>query len=96
MVDPQVDAADFLTGNGGRAQVRRIGPFGSDRHKTGDFPAAVKWQQRVIDILPANDSRRSEFHELLKRYQAGKPYHRLGLLREIGIQRTNFVSKQGG
>ena len=62
--------------------------------ETGDFAAAVQWQQRAIDILPTNDSRRSEFHELLKRYQAGKPYHRLGLLQEIGIQSVRGESQR--
>ena len=63
--------------------------------EAGDIASAVKWQQKALDILGANDIRRDEFRELLKRYQAGKPYHRLGLLKEIGIQKTNFAVKKG-
>ena len=51
----------------------------------GDFDGAVKWQQKAIDLLAADDPERHEYQKVLKRYQAGKPYHRLGLLGELGL-----------
>ncbi len=51
----------------------------------GDFEGAAKWQQKAIDSLEPNDPDRPEYQKDLKRYQARKPYHRLGLFEEIGL-----------
>ncbi len=64
--------------------------------ETGDFAAAVKWQQKAIDMLASNDPDRREYSKLLKRYQANKPYHRLGLLEEIGFKSPTVAAKTAG
>ena len=61
--------------------------------ETSDFAAAVKWQERAIDILAADDPNRREYDKLLKRYQAGKPYHRLGLLEALGLKAPAVAAK---
>jgi tetratricopeptide (TPR) repeat protein len=63
--------------------------------ETGDFAEAVKWQQKALDVLPANDPERREYTKLLKRYQSKKPYHRLGLLEEIGLKSPAIAAKSG-
>ena len=54
--------------------------------ETGDFAAAVQCQQQAIGLLPAKDPAEREYRRLLDRYKAKKPYHRLGVLEEIGLQ----------
>jgi len=61
--------------------------------ETGDFAAAIKWQQKAIDMLATNDPVRHEYMKLLKRYKANKPYHRLGLLEEIGLKSPSVAAK---
>ena len=53
--------------------------------EAGDFDGAVKWQQKAIDLLPDKNPDKREYRGLLDRYKAKKPYHRLGLLEEMGI-----------
>jgi tetratricopeptide (TPR) repeat protein len=60
--------------------------------ETGDFATAVKWQQTAIDLLSTNDPDRRDYVKLLKRYKSNKPYHRLGLLEEIGIQMPRIAA----
>lgn len=63
--------------------------------ETGDFAAAVKWQGSALDMLAANDPERRDYGKLLKRYQAGKPYHRLGLLESLGLKSSTVAAKTG-
>jgi tetratricopeptide (TPR) repeat protein len=53
--------------------------------ESGDFDGALKWQQKAIDLLPEKNPDKREYRGLLDRYKSKKPYHRLGLLEEIGI-----------
>jgi tetratricopeptide (TPR) repeat protein len=41
--------------------------------ESGDFPAAIKWQQKALEV--ADESLKPELTEHLKLFQAGKPYH---------------------
>jgi tetratricopeptide (TPR) repeat protein len=54
--------------------------------ETGDFTAAVKWQQKAVELLGEKDPEKQNYHKLLDRYKASKPYHRRGILEENGIQ----------
>ncbi len=53
--------------------------------EAGDFDGALKWQQKATDFLPDKNPDKREYRVLLDRYKAKKPYHRLGLLEEMGI-----------
>jgi tetratricopeptide (TPR) repeat protein len=53
--------------------------------ETSDFDGAVNWQQKALDLLPEKSPDKREYHGLLNRYKAKKPYHRLKLLQELGI-----------
>jgi tetratricopeptide (TPR) repeat protein len=64
--------------------------------ETGNFAAAVEWQQKALDLAADNSAQKPEYRRLLGRYMAKKPYHRLGVLEEIGIQKTSTASKRGG
>ncbi len=61
--------------------------------ETGDFAAAVKWQESAIALLAANDPERREYGKLLNRYKTGKPYHRLGLLESLGRRSATVAAK---
>jgi len=61
----------------------------------GDFADAVKWQGRAIDMLAANDPDRREYGKLLKRYQSGKPYRRLGLLESLRLKSPAVAAQSG-
>ncbi len=63
--------------------------------ETGDFAAAVKWQESAIALLAANDPERREYSKLLDRYKAGKPHHRLGLLELLGLRSPTVAAKSG-
>jgi tetratricopeptide (TPR) repeat protein len=63
--------------------------------ETGNFAAAVEWQGKAIGLVADNSPELHEYRRLLDRYKSGKPYHRLGVLEEIGIQKTGFSSKKG-
>jgi tetratricopeptide (TPR) repeat protein len=64
--------------------------------ETGNFAAAVEWQQKAIDLVSDKSAQKPEYRRLLGRYMAKKPYHRVGVLEEIGIQRTSTASKRSG
>ena len=64
--------------------------------ETGNFAAAVEWQQKAIDLVADKSPEKPEYRRLLDRYMAKKPYHRLGVLEEIGIQKTSTASKRSG
>jgi tetratricopeptide (TPR) repeat protein len=53
--------------------------------EAGDFAGAVKWQQKVVQSLPAQSPLKHEYERVLDRYKAKKPYHRLTLVRELGL-----------
>ena len=61
--------------------------------EAGDFGAAVQWQQKALDLVSERSAQKPEYQRLLARYMARKPYHRLGVLEEIGIQKTSTTSK---
>jgi tetratricopeptide (TPR) repeat protein len=63
--------------------------------EAGDFAGAVKWQQKALDRLAENRPEAREYRRLLDRYKASKPYHRLGLLKEGGIQFPGIAAKKG-
>ena len=63
--------------------------------EAGNFAAAVEWQQKAIDMVSEKSAQKPEYRRLLGRYMAKKPYHRVGVLEEIGIQRTSTASKRG-
>ncbi|MCP4707218.1 MAG: tetratricopeptide repeat protein, partial [Planctomycetes bacterium] len=47
--------------------------------ETKDFTAAVKWQQKAIELLPGNEppESRAEYEARIKLYQAGQPFHEI-------------------
>jgi tetratricopeptide (TPR) repeat protein len=53
--------------------------------EAGDFDGALKWQQKAIDLLPDKNPDKRAYRGLLDRYKTRKPYHRLGLLEELGV-----------
>jgi tetratricopeptide (TPR) repeat protein len=63
--------------------------------EAGDFAGAVKWQQKVIDLSPANCPDKREYARLLDRYKGKKPYHRLPLLQELGLPDPHPAPKKG-
>jgi len=54
--------------------------------EAGDFDGAVKWQQKAFQLLADENPEKREWRKVLDRYKAKKPYHRLGLLEEMGLQ----------
>jgi tetratricopeptide (TPR) repeat protein len=68
-------------------EPRKLAVVAAAYSEVGDLAAAVKWQQKAIDLAPADHPEQFEFRRLLARYKAGKPYHQLGLLEEIGLRR---------
>jgi tetratricopeptide (TPR) repeat protein len=63
--------------------------------ETGNFAAAMEWQGKALGLVADKSPEQHEYHRLLDRYKAGKPYHRLGVLEEIGIQKAGFSSRKG-
>jgi tetratricopeptide (TPR) repeat protein len=63
--------------------------------EVGDFASAVKSQDQALSLLGAKDPAEHEYRKLLARYKAGKPYHRVGLLEEIGIHGNHPAAKPG-
>ena len=53
--------------------------------EVGDFEGAIKWQEQALDLLPEHGRDKREYRGLLERYRSRKPYHRLGLLEEMGL-----------
>ncbi len=66
--------------------------------EAGDFARAVKCQEQALLLLQAKDPAEHEYKKLLARYKANKPYHRMGLLEEMGVRRTaaNIGSQNPG
>jgi tetratricopeptide (TPR) repeat protein len=63
--------------------------------ETGNFAAAVEWQGKAVGLVGDKSPEQHEYRRLLDRYKAGKPYRHLGLLQEIGIQRTSIPTPKG-
>ena len=61
--------------------------------ENGDFAEAIKWQGKAVDLLAENDPDRDEYRKELKRYQAGKPAHRLGFFGEVGLSIRGLFAK---
>jgi tetratricopeptide (TPR) repeat protein len=61
--------------------------------ESGNFAAAVDWQAKAVELVADKSPEQHEYRRLLERYKVRKPYHRLGVLEEMGIQRT--ASKRG-
>ena len=53
--------------------------------EAADFEGAIRWQGKALDLLPTKSPDKREYLGLLERYKARKPYHRLGLLEEMGV-----------
>jgi tetratricopeptide (TPR) repeat protein len=64
--------------------------------ETGNFSIAAQWQEKALGLVADKSPEHHEYRRLLDRYRAGKPYHRLGVLEEIGIQNPRTASKRGG
>jgi tetratricopeptide (TPR) repeat protein len=64
--------------------------------ETGNFTAAVEWQAKAVSLAGDKSPEHHEYHRLLDRYKAGKPYHRLSVLEEMGIQNPRTASKRPG
>jgi len=62
--------------------------------EAGDFDGAVKWQQKAIELLSDKAPEKREYRKTLERYQGKKPYRRLTVLEEIGIQKPHTVAKK--
>jgi tetratricopeptide (TPR) repeat protein len=54
--------------------------------ETGDFDSAIKCQQQAIGLLASKDPAGREYRKVLDRYKTRKPYHRVGVLEEMGLQ----------
>ena len=63
--------------------------------ETGNFAAAVEWQEKALGLVADKSPEQHEYRRLLDRYRAKKPYHRLGVLEEIGIQKTRYGVETG-
>jgi tetratricopeptide (TPR) repeat protein len=63
--------------------------------EAGDFPSALKWQQKAVDLLPDKAPERHEYSKLVDRYKAKKPYRQLSILEEMGVQIPRTTSKKG-
>ena len=59
----------------------------------GDFEGAVQMQRKAIDATPEKDHVHGYYRACLERYRAGKPWHRVGVLEEIGLRRRQPSSK---
>ena len=64
--------------------------------ETGNFAAAVELQGKALGFVADKSPEQHEYRRLLDRYKAKKPYHRLGVLEEIGIQNPRTASQKGG
>jgi tetratricopeptide (TPR) repeat protein len=63
--------------------------------ETGDFAAAAQWQERALALAADNSPEKREYQRLLDRYKAGKPYHRLSVLEEMGRHNPRVAGKPG-
>ncbi len=54
--------------------------------EAGDFDGAIRWQERALELSGTRSQEVANQRRLLDRYKAKKPYHRLGVLEELGLQ----------
>jgi tetratricopeptide (TPR) repeat protein len=62
--------------------------------EAGDFSSAVRWQENAVELTGDKDPEKSNYRRLLDRYKAKKPYHRLRLLEELGVQSSRPAAKK--
>jgi tetratricopeptide (TPR) repeat protein len=55
--------------------------------ETGNFAAAIEGQEKALGLVADKNPEQHEYRRLLDRYKSSKPYHRLGVLEEIGIRK---------
>jgi tetratricopeptide (TPR) repeat protein len=77
-------------------QPRHLSMLAIAYSETGDFAAAARWQEKAIELLPSNATDRRDYVKDLRRYKANKPYHRLGLLEELGLKAPTALAKTAG
>jgi tetratricopeptide (TPR) repeat protein len=63
--------------------------------EAGDFGGAVQMQQKAIAVTPEKDPVLDYYQACLQRYRDKKPWHRLGLLEEMGLRRYHPTAKPG-
>jgi tetratricopeptide (TPR) repeat protein len=59
----------------------------------GDFGGAVQMQRKAIEVTPEKDPVRDYYLACLERYRAKKPWHRVGVLEEMGLRRYHPAAK---
>ena len=52
----------------------------------GDFGGAVQMQRKAIEVTPEKDPVRDYYQACLERYRSKKPWHRVGVLEEMGAE----------
>ena len=57
--------------------------------ESGDYTAAAQMQSKAIAVTPPRDPVVGYYQACLNRYRSGKPWHRVGLLEEIGLHRRS-------
>jgi tetratricopeptide (TPR) repeat protein len=77
-------------------KARPLAALAAAYSESGDFPSAVRWQQKAIELTLDDDSSKRYYQSCLERYRSGKPCHRLSPLEEIGIRRYQPASKPTG
>ena len=55
-----------------------LDPLAAACAETGDFDAAVKWEEKAIDLAP-DGVKKDDYRARLELYRAGKPYHGMAL-----------------
>lgn len=98
--DPQVRNGELAVRSGTKAceltdwkEPRSLATLAAACSEAGDFEGAVKWQQMAFELVAATNPDKQEHLRLLERYKAKKPYHRLGLLQEMGVPESKAVAK---
>jgi tetratricopeptide (TPR) repeat protein len=61
--------------------------------ETGDYGSAVQMQTKAIEATPVGDPVRDYYEASLERYRGRKPWHRLGVLEELGLKRYHPPAK---
>jgi serine/threonine-protein kinase len=78
----------------GWQDISSIGTLAAACAEAGDLAGAVKWQKRVMELLPQQSPEFDDQKRLLDRYLARKPYRRLTLLEERGLSESRAEEKQ--